>query len=152
MFNDIMFRNRAEHRNYKLIMVAVAVIFIFYYLNFLPNFSATNHSGDGGANGRFFYTDERSMKTCKTKDNAHLQQSETCKYVYRYPLSPVQETSGGTSYRIAIIADLDAQRSRVPNEKYYDYQSTYISLIQSVQKSIHRSNFLRINISMNTEA
>ena len=113
MLDDIMYalRLRAEQRNtFKFIMAALIVIFIFYHLNFLPSLASNQLFQRNG--------DESAIKTCKTADSAHLYQSETCKYAYKYPLSAVQQTSGGKSFRIAAIADLDAERSKVPGDNY----------------------------------
>ena len=112
MLDDIMFalRIRADHRNsFKFIMAGLVLIFIFYHLNFLPTLQSNQY---------FQSAYEKTIKTCKTADTAHLHQSQTCKYVYKYPLSPVQETSGGKSFRIAAIADLDAERSKVSGDDY----------------------------------
>ena len=103
-------RIRSEHRNWiKIGMASIVVLLLFYFMNVLPSLSGGQHIFQGG---------EQSMKTCKSKDLAHLMKSQVCEYTYQYPLTPAQETSGGKSYRIAIIADLDEERSKVPGEKY----------------------------------
>lgn len=115
MIDDVMarLRIRVEQRNtVKVFLSIVIVIMVLYYLNFLPSFSKNHQLNDYVAN----HLPSSNVKSCVSKDKAHLMKSNTCSYRFKYPLSVPKIIENGLSYKIAIIADLDEERSKVPGK------------------------------------
>jgi len=102
-------RLRTEYRGFvKFGLLSIVVLFLLYSMNMLPIVQSRTFKG----------RQADAPTSCVAHDSLHAMEVAKCKYRYHYPLTPPRDGYAGKSYRIAIIADLDKERSRVPNAKF----------------------------------
>lgn len=106
-------RLKTEYRNYvKFGMLSLAIVIVLYFMNFFP----TVHNPFDGSSSFF-----AGQKTCESQEAEHLQLAHKCSYRFKYPLSNPRLVTSGISYKIAIISDLDEERSKVDSYTWKSY-------------------------------
>jgi len=106
-FSEKLKYRRDVQKNLLLVMAAIIIVFTLYHfgaLSFLRGASATNP------------VNHESRDTCMAWDVQHVLLRSSCRIQSRYPLTPPIKTQSGTRFRISVIADLDEERSKVPNK------------------------------------
>merc|ERR1719450_1203437 len=61
---------------------------------------------------------KRYINNCYPPDIRKILKRKECIYDSKYPLTNVQSVRRGERYKIAIVADLDEERSKVDGKKY----------------------------------
>ena len=108
-----MYLDRLSYRrNYQyylqVVMVLVVTVIILYAYNMLPFMSTSIVSP----------TSPVSTETCHAWEISHVMKQNQCKYRPKFPLSNPLFVNDGKRYKIAVIADLDEERSKIPGAKY----------------------------------
>ena len=103
-----MYQLRVRRENQKPILIVIgtmAVLYLLYVFGYLSIFNISEIKTE-------------IPNTCHAWDYSHMnKQQQKCRYNARYPLSLPKKMTWGQKYPIAIIADLDEERSKVTGEK-----------------------------------
>ena len=84
----------------------LAMVILFYMFDMLPYSKTEAHS-------------PLIASVCPALEFSHMShQQKICQYDPRYPLSSPEITDAGVEYKIAVIADLDEERSKVSEQEY----------------------------------
>ena len=105
---DIMYHLRVRRENQKPILIVIgtmALLYLLYVFGYLSIFNISEVKTE-------------IPNTCHAWDYSHInKQQQKCRYNARYPLSLPKKMTLGKKFPIAIIADLDEERSKVTGEK-----------------------------------
>jgi len=105
MLQEVMLqiRIRRDYQRFIMVIAASAIFYLLYTFDYIPFVSGT------------YPTSAVSTNTCHAWETSHVLKQSQCHYNARYPLSLPERISGGKRYHIAVIADLDEERSKVPD-------------------------------------